>query len=316
MMETAYLKNKPSYPFIRITTLNLFSMEYLIPISKSANTAIPYIPTYRRFLEEQLWHYGIALTMLKILLCNQRRFATKHQLIHAIWPGRDIFKAAHALDVAASVLRRQVLRIHTGESLLITMRGNSETSFKLPDQSYLWVDADAFLLLANRALYTALPEAETLATLEEAYTLVQGPFLESDLSSIWSQKRRHTIEGTQRRVLYQMSDIYVRQKRSNYAERFLFEFLEGHSTDEDALCRLMIILAAKGRNHEAYNLYRYAIDCMHEEQHEPSSYTQSLAQRIKRGPLLREQALSYQVRLRRHRTMLVLLLPLFITLDF
>jgi DNA-binding SARP family transcriptional activator len=218
--------------------------------------------------------------------------------------------------VAASVLRRQLLRIYTGESLLITMKGNNETSFKLPDQSYIWVDADAFLLLANRALYSTQSEQETLATLEQAYALIHGMFLESDQSSEWSQKRRQTIEGTQRRALYRLSDIYVHQKRSDYAERFLFEFLEGHPTDEDALCRLMIILAEKGRSHEAYNIYRYAADCMREEQREFSTYTQALARRVQQGPLLHEQAISYQAHHSRKPALLLLLLPFFIELTF
>ncbi len=316
MMDNTYNKNRPPHPFIRITTLNLFSMEYLIPAPIEKNDETMYIPSYRLMREEQLWHFGIALTMLKILLCNQHRFATKPQLIKAIWPGREIFKAAHALDVAASVLRRQLLRVYTGESLLITMKGNNETSFKLPDQSYLWVDADAFLLLANRALYTAQSEQDTLATLEQAYALVQGMFLESDQSSEWSQKRRQTIEGSQKRALYRLSDIYVRQKRSDYAERFLFEFLEGHPTDEDALCRLMIILAEKGRNHEAYNIYRYAADCMREEQREFSTYTQALGRRVQQGPLLHEQALSYQAHNYRRPALLILLLPFLIELTF
>jgi DNA-binding SARP family transcriptional activator len=316
MMDSVQNKNRPPHPFIRITALNIFSIEYLIPVARAQNDETMYVPQYKKMMEEQVWHFGIALTMLKILLCNHNRFATKPQLIRAIWPGRDIFKAAHALDVAASILRRQLLRIYTGESLLITMKGNSETSFRLPDQSYLWVDADAFLLLANRALYSMKSEQEILTTLEKAYALVQGPFLESDQSSEWSQKRRQTIEGTQRRALYRMSNIYVRQKRSDYAERFLFEFLEGHPTDEDALCRLMIILAEKGRNHEAYNIYRYASDCIHEEQREFSTYTQALARRVHQGPLLHEQALSYQAQHYHKPALLILLLPFFIELTF
>src|SRR5713226_5108689 len=92
------------------------------------------------------------MALLKVLLCRANRRASREELIEAIWPDHESINAAHALDSAASVLRRHILRAGEVGSLLLTLRSGGETIFKLAGQQRIWVDADAFLSLLSKAL--------------------------------------------------------------------------------------------------------------------------------------------------------------------
>ena len=70
----------------------------------------------------------------------------------------------------------------------------------------------------------------------------------------------------------------------------LLTALEQEATDEDALCRLMLLLHQQGRRHEALRFYQRTIDALHEELAiQPSAYTQELAARIREEPVVFEK---------------------------
>src|SRR5260221_1421670 len=91
------------------------------------------------------------MALLKVLLCQANRRASRDELIEAIWPDHEAINAAHALDSAASVLRRHILRTSEVGSLLLTLRSGGETIFKLPGQHRLLVDGDGCLSLVLQA---------------------------------------------------------------------------------------------------------------------------------------------------------------------
>lgn len=221
------------------------------------------------------------------------RRASKDELIQSIWPNHAMINALHALDSAASILRRHILQAHTEESLLQTVRGNGETVLKLAAQSYLWVDADAFLTFASQAVRAENEGIDPLPLLERAHSLVQGQFLEDDPHAAWSQGRRNTIDGARHRVFYKLVEFYLRDQRICEAEELLFSFLEENPTDEDALCQLMIILAERERRQEALNMYAYVANELREQKGEPAPYTQALVRRIHHGLAVREGRLNY-----------------------
>ena len=173
-------------------------------------------------------------------------------------------------------------------SLLLTLRSGGETIFKLAGQQRLWVDADALLSLASQALRAECQGQNPLPLLEEAYALARGEFLEDDLYAAWAQPRRHTINGARHRVLFKLVDSYLNDEQVGPAEELLFAALEEDPADEDALCRLMILLVEQERRQEALNLYQYTEDVLQEEQAEPAVYTRELARRIRQGLVLRE----------------------------
>ena len=278
------------YPLVRIITLGEFALERLdsTPL-RTENEP----PRYARVARSDWSNRGPAMALLKVLLCRPNRRASREELIEAIWPDHGEINAAHALESAASVLRRHILRTGQIGSLLLTLRSGGETILKLAGQQRIWVDADALLSLVSQALRAECRGQNPLPLLEEAYALARGEFLEDDLYAPWAQSRRHTLGGARHRVLFKLVDLYLEDERVGLAEELLFAALEEDPTDEDALCRLMILLVERERRQEALQLYQYAEDVLQEEQAEPAVYTRELARRIRQGLVLRERGERY-----------------------
>ena len=278
------------HPPMRITTLGEFALERLVRIPSRAQDEPP---RYARVAPSEWSNRGPAMALLKVLLCRANRRASRDELIEAIWPDHEAINVAHALDSAASVLRRHILRTGEVGSLLLTLRSGGETIFKLAGQQRIWVDADAFLSLLSRAMRAECQGQNPLPLLEEAYALAGGEFLEDDLYAEWAQGRRHTINGARHRVLFKLVDLYLEDERGGLAEELLFAALEEDPADEDALCRLMVLLVKQERRQEALHLYQYTEDVLQEEQAEPAVYTRELARRIRQGLVLRDRVEHY-----------------------
>src|SRR6266487_2220015 len=278
------------HPLVRITTLGEFALERLVRTPARIEDEPP---RYARVAQSEWSNRGPAMVLLKVLLCRANRRASREELIEAIWLDHESINAAHALDSAASVLRRHILRTGEVGSLLLTLRSGGETIFKLAGQQRLWVDADAFLSLLSQAMRAECQGQNPLPLLEEARALAGGEFLEDDPYAEWAQGRRHTINGARHRVLFKLVDIYHQDERVGLAEELLFEALEEDPTDEDALCRLMVLLVEQERRQEALQLYQYTEDVLQEEQAEPAVYTRELARRIRQGLVLRERGERY-----------------------
>jgi DNA-binding SARP family transcriptional activator len=277
---------------MRITTLGGFALERLVrtPVRSGDEP-----PRYARVARSEWSNRGPAVALLKVLLCRANRRAPRDELIEAIWPDHETINAAHALDSAASVLRRHILRTSEVGSLLLTLRSGGEAIFKLAGQHRLWVDADALLSLVSQALRAECQGQDPLPLLEEAYALAGGEFLEDDLYAEWAQPRRHTINGARHRVLFKLVELYLKDERVGLAEELLFAALEEDPTDEDTLTRLMILLVEQEKRQEALQLYQYTQDVLQEEQAEPAVYTRELARRIRQGLVLRERGERYSV---------------------
>ena len=278
------------HPLVRITTLGEFVLERLV---RTPSRAEDEPPRYARAARSEWSNRGPAMALLKVLLCRANRRASRDELIEAIWPDHEAINAAHALDSAASVLRRHILRTAEVGSLLLTLRSGGETIFKLAGQQRLWVDADALLSLASQAMRAQCQGQNPLPLLEEAHALAGGEFLEDDLYAPWAQGRRHTLGGARHRVLFKLVDLYLQDGRVGLAEELLFAALEEDPADEDALCRLMLLLVEQERRQEALHLYQYTEDVLQEEQAEPAVYTRELARRIRQGLVLRERGEHY-----------------------
>jgi DNA-binding SARP family transcriptional activator len=278
------------HPLVRITTLGEFALERLVPAPSRASDEPP---CYACVPRSEWSNRGPAMALLKVLLCRPNRRASRDELIEAIWPDHEAINAAHALESAASVLRRHILRTGEVGSLLLTLRSGGETIFKLAGQQRLWVDADAFLSLVSQAMRAECRGQNPLPMLEEAHALAGGEFLEDDLYAEWAQPRRHTLNGARHRVLFKLVDLYLGDERVSLAEELLFAALEEDPADEDALCRLMVLLVEQERRQEALQLYQYIEDVLQEEQAEPAVYTRELARRIRQGLVLRERGERY-----------------------
>src|SRR3989440_6292559 len=289
-MEDTEEYARPKHPLLRIITLGEFAIERLVPVPSEV-TGEP--PRYERVARSEWGNRGPAMTLLKVLVCRPNRRATREELIEATWPDNAAINTAHTLESAASVLRRHILRSGEVGSLLLTLRSGGETIFKLAGQQRLWGDAVALLSLASQALRAECQGQNPLPLLEEAYALARGEFLEDDLYAAWAQPRRHTINGARHRVLFKLVDSYLNDEQVGLAEELLFAALEEDPTDEDAVCRLMILLVERERRQEALQVDQYTQDLLQEEQAEPAVYTRELARRIRQGLVLRERGERY-----------------------
>ena len=278
------------HPLVRITTLGEFALERLV---RTPSRIEDEPPRYALVARSEWSNRGPAMALLKVLLCRPNRRASRDELIEAIWLDHESINAAHALDSAASVLRRHILRTGEVGSLLLMLRSGGETIFKLAGQQRIWVDADALVSLLSKAMRLECQGQNPLPLLEEAHALAGGEFLEDALYAEWAQGRRHTINGARHRVLFKLVDLYLQDERVGLAEELLFAALEEDPTDEDALCRLMVLLVEQQRRQEALHLYQYVEDVLREEQAEPAVYTRELARRIRQGLVLRERGERY-----------------------
>ena len=128
MMYSTVERDQTTYPLMRITTLGEFALERLV---RTPLLAQDEPPRYARVAQSEWSNRGTAMALLKVLLCRANRRASREELIEAIWPDHGAINAAHALDSAASVLRRHILRTGEVGSLLLTLRSGGETIFKL-----------------------------------------------------------------------------------------------------------------------------------------------------------------------------------------
>src|SRR5260221_290506 len=88
------------HPLMRVITLGEFALERLVPTPSRT----PDEPSrYTRVARSEWSNRGPAMALLKVLLCQANRRASRDELIEAIWPDHEAINAAHALDSAASV---------------------------------------------------------------------------------------------------------------------------------------------------------------------------------------------------------------------
>src|SRR5260221_3952649 len=134
-MHSTAEHDQTKHPLMRITTLGEFALERLV---RTPSRAQDEPPRYARVARSEWSNRGPALALLKVLLCRANRPASRDELIQGIWPEHEAINAAHALDSAASVLRRHILRTGEAGSLLLTLRSGGETIFKLAGAQGLW----------------------------------------------------------------------------------------------------------------------------------------------------------------------------------
>ena len=271
-----------SAPVLRVYLFGECVLERLVAGSQEAGQT----PRYQRVSNDEWKGRGPALALLKLLLCRHHRRAMKDELVAALWPEPDedeeekrLKNADRALDAAVSVLRK-VLGTADGGSLLATTSCGDGTIYKLPSQAYVWVDADAFEQFTHKALRATHPH-EATPLWEAAYHLTRrGEFLEEDRYRDWASSRRNALAGRIGNCVYALADLYLQQQRLDQAQDLLWEYIEDHPTDEDALYRLLLLLERQDRLFVAWQLYQRAKEILARESLSLAPRVKVLAKRI------------------------------------
>lgn len=212
--------------------------------------------------------------LLKKLLCSPRRRARRWTLIDDIWPDMDPGDVGNHLNDAAYRLRAVLRPTKGAKSLLIT--ADNSSSYELPGQTILWIDADAALVEIRHAEESTDP----LPFLEQAMQyFVRGAFLEED-DGHWASARRGTVEIERHRCLFWLAELYQQRGKAHRARELLSALLEEDPLNEDALCRLMEVLYQLHMSSEATRLYRQTLDNLIENGLQPSETTKALERRL------------------------------------
>jgi DNA-binding SARP family transcriptional activator len=230
--------------------------------------------------------------LLKRLACSLERHARRGTLLEDLWPDVDPKESGGYLNDAAYKLRA-VLRPSKGkETLLIT--ADDASSFRLPGQDHIWIDADAALNLLEQAEAAKGTGADPLPLVEQAAAfLSRGEYLEEE-EGLWSYGRRATMERAQRGCVLWQAQLYQQRRWAHRAQWLLCTHLEANPTDEDALCQLMELLHEQGRPSEAQRLYQDSERAFAAEGMEPAARTKNLAERLRMDlfPVRKEPVLS------------------------
>src|SRR5258707_201744 len=147
-MRSTVEHDSKEHPLMRVITLGEFALERLVP-TPSRTQDEP--RRYTRVARSEWSNRGPAMALLKVLLCQVNRRASRDELIEAIWPNHEAINATHALDSAASVLRRHILRTSEVGNLLLTLRSGGGTTFKPPGPHRPCADTDAMLSPTSEA---------------------------------------------------------------------------------------------------------------------------------------------------------------------
>jgi len=230
--------------------------------------------------------------LLKRLVCSPERHTRRGTLLEDLWPDSDPKESGGYLNDAAYKLRA-VLRPSKGKETLLTTADDA-SSFRLPGQDCVWIDADAALVLLEQAEAVKDAESDPLPLVDQAAALLaRGEFLEEE-EGLWAYGRRTTIERAQRGCVLWQAQLYQQHGWAHRAQRLLCTHLETNPTDEDALCQLMELLHEQGRPSEAQRLYQDSARVLAAEGMEPAARTKDLAERLRMDllPAIKEPVLS------------------------
>jgi len=218
--------------------------------------------------------------LLKKLAGSPGRHARRGEILEALWPDIDPKEAGGYLNDAAYKLRAvlQPSREKRKQTLLFTAEDAS--SFSLPGQAILWIDADAALALLEQAEDAERKGADPLPPVEQAAAyLMRGTFLEEE-EGLWAYGRRASLELARHECLLWQAALYQQRGHLRKAEKLLFALLEENPTDEDALYRLVDLLQRQHRPGAALRVYRDAERLLAAEGIEPTAWIKGLVERV------------------------------------
>lgn len=217
--------------------------------------------------------------LLKRLACSPGRHVRRGTLLEDLWPDADPKESGGYLNDAAYKLRA-VLRPSKGKATLL-ITADDASSFRLPGQDRIWIDADAALALLEQAEAVKGAGDDPLLLVEQAAALLaRGEYLEEE-EGLWAYGRRATMERAQRGAALWQAQLYQQRGWAQRAQWLLCTHLETNPTDEDALCQLMELLHEQGRPSEAWRLYQDSAHAFAAEGMEPATRTKDLAERFR-----------------------------------
>jgi DNA-binding SARP family transcriptional activator len=224
------------------------------------------------------WRRKSARQLLKILVSRPHRRITRDELVDLLWPDSGLDAAGANLRSTLSALRRAIEPQDDGAGPTTVL--SDRQSVWLPDDNHLWVDADTFEALLERAAASANP----LPLLQEASSVYAGHYLPDDIDQPWAAERRSALKQSWAESQLRISNELERQGDVDGAVRALNRLLGVEPSEERAAQEAMLLLARHGRRSEALRTYqRLALALRNELRVEPSAELQDLQRQISAG---------------------------------
>ena len=223
------------------------------------------------FPQERLHGRGAApaLGVLKALLTQPNRFATRDWLMEQFWPESVRSRAEERLDDVASGLRTLLRPPASSAKILHYVYGGTGkgSAYRLESFPPIWVDADAFAWYVEQAARFERFGQDALPLWEHAYQLAsRGEFLPEERYSDWATERRDLLAGLCRQCVHRLTALLRERGATEQATLHLRSYWQTHPTDEDILRPLMELLGEQERFQEVDDYYRQCINALEEEQ--------------------------------------------------
>src|SRR5260370_14426359 len=160
--------------------------------------------------------------------------------MESLWPDLDIETPDNRLNGAVHELR-QILEPEIARPAASRMLRLERDVLLLADAHQIWVDADIFEGLINKANITSDPiQAEQL--LEEAAQLYGGHYLLEELYSEWAIARRESLRRGWIGLLLNLAELTTSRGALASAIEPLDRLLITYPIHETAIPRLMLLL--------------------------------------------------------------------------
>ncbi len=230
------------------------------------------------------WQRRRARALLGCLLSQAGRRMGREQMMEALWPDLETEIAANRLNGAVHELR-QILEPGIERPAASKLLRLERDILILADASQIWVDAEAFEALLNRANATKDP-AQVEQLLEKAWTLYEGDYLLEELYSEWATARRESLRRGWMGLLLHLADLRAERGVLTSAIEPLDRLLTADPTHETAVRRLMVLLTQLDRRGEAIRAYQQLAAILKRDyESEPLPETIELYKALRQGQI-------------------------------
>jgi DNA-binding SARP family transcriptional activator len=228
------------------------------------------------------WQRRRARALLGCLLGNPMRRLGREQVMEALWPDLDTETAANRLNGAVHELR-QILEPEIARPAASQLLRLERDVLILANASHIWVDAEAFEALLNKANMSSDPvQVEKL--LEEAAALYAGDYLLEELYSPWTGARRDSLRRGWMGLLLNLADLRAARGALASAIEPLERLLSTDPIHETAVRRLMTLLTQLDRRGEALQVYHQLAGILRRDyDNEPMPETRELYEALRQG---------------------------------
>jgi DNA-binding SARP family transcriptional activator len=233
-------------------------------------------------IASRMWQRRRARALLGCLLSIAGRRLGREQAMEALWPDLDIETAANRLNGAVHEVR-QILEPEIPRPAASKMLRLERDVLQLAGASQIWVDADIFEGLLNKANGTSDP-AQAEQILEEAARLYEGDYLLEELYSEWTATRRESLRRGWIGLLLNLAELRASRGALASAIEPLDRLLATDPAHETAVRRLMLLLTRLDRRGEALRVYhRLANTLQRDYESDPLPETYELYEALRQG---------------------------------